>query len=451
MVTAVPRVTVVGDVLLDRDWTAVANRLAPDGPVPVLDEPTEVARPGGAGLAAVAARRLAAVTLVTSVGDDDAGGELRRLLRQAGVDLVDVGHDGPTPEKIRVRANGQTVARVDRGCRPGRVGPLGDDAVAALTEADAVLVADYGRGFVTAPGVADVLRLAARHVPVAWDPHRSGPAPLPGTDVATPNLEEARSLLAAARHLPAAWPELCEHALAARDRWGCPVAVTGGSLGAALAEDDGPVQLAPATPVTGDANGAGDHLVATYVVGRARGLERIEALRRGVDTATAYVAGRLDGPSSAVESAAECAARVRAAGGVVVAAGGCFDLLHPGHVHLLQQARAAGDGLIVCVNSDRSVRRMKGPGRPVHAAADRAELLLALGCVDAVEIFEEDTPVDVLSRLRPDLFVKGADYRGADLPEAHVMARWGGRVVLVPLLGEHSTTGSIARALRAAG
>jgi D-beta-D-heptose 7-phosphate kinase/D-beta-D-heptose 1-phosphate adenosyltransferase len=97
------------------------------------------------------------------------------------------------------------------------------------------------------------------------------------------------------------------------------------------------------------------------------------------------------------------------------------------------------------------VRRLKGPGRPVNSAADRAELLLALGCVDAVEIFDEDTPAQALSRLRPDLFVKGADYRGADLPEARVLARWGGRVVLVPLLGGHSTTGSIARALRAAG
>jgi rfaE bifunctional protein nucleotidyltransferase chain/domain/rfaE bifunctional protein kinase chain/domain len=446
-----PRLTVVGDVLLDRDWTAMASRLSPDGPVPVLDEPVEVARPGGAGLAALAASRAGLVTLVTALGRDDAGEQLRRLLLDAGIELLDVGHDGRTPEKIRVRANGQTVARVDRGCQPGRVGPLDDRVASAVVAADAVLVADYGRGLARAAGLDELLTRAARHAPVVWDPHRAGPSPANGTDLATPNLDEARALLDSPSDRPPAWPELCERAQAARRRWSCPVAVTGGALGAALAEDDGPVQLASATPAMGDANGAGDHLAATYAAGRATGLDRIEALRRGVETATAYVAGRLGTAAVVPTSAADCARRVREAGGVVVAAGGCFDILHPGHVHLLQQARTAGDCLIVCVNSDDSVRRLKGPGRPVNRAADRAELLLALGCVDAVEIFDEETPVEVLSRLRPHLFVKGGDYRGVDLPEARVLAGWGGRVVLVPLLGEHSTTGSIARALRAAG
>jgi rfaE bifunctional protein nucleotidyltransferase chain/domain len=446
-----PRLTVVGDILLDRDWTAMAHRLSPDGPVPVLDEPTEVARPGGAGLAALAAARVGFVTLVTAIGHDDAGEQLRRLVLAAGIELLDIGHDGPTPEKIRVRANGQTVARVDRGCRPGRLGPLDERAASAVVTADAVLVADYGRGFARAAGLGELLARAARHAPVVWDPHRAGPPPAAGTDLATPNVEEARALLEGPSDRTAAWPELCAWAQAARRRWSCPVAVTGGALGAALAEDNGPVQLAPARPTTGDANGAGDHLAATYAAGRATGLERIEALRRGVETATDFVAGRLATPAVASTSAADCARRVREAGGVVVAAGGCFDILHPGHVHLLQQARAAGDCLIVCVNSDQSVRRLKGPGRPVNTAADRAELLLALGCVDAVEIFEEDTPVEVLGRLRPHLFVKGGDYRGVDLPEAGVLAGWDGRVVLVPLLGQHSTTGSIARALQAAG
>ena len=449
--TALPRLTVVGDILLDRDWTAMANRLSPDGPVPVLDEPIEVARPGGAGLAALAATRVGFVTLVTASGHDDAGEQLRRLVLESGIELLDIGHDGVTPEKIRMRANGQTVARVDRGCQPGRVGALDERAASAVVTADAVLVADYGRGFARAAGLAELLARAARHAPVVWDPHRAGPAPTTGADLATPNLEEARALLAGPTDRTPAWPELCERAQAARRRWSCPVAVTGGALGAALAEDDGPVQLAPATAATGDANGAGDHLAATYAAGRATGLERIEALRRGVETATAFVAGRLGTPATAPTSAGDCARRVREAGGVVVAAGGCFDILHPGHVHLLQQARAAGDCLIVCVNSDQSVRRLKGPGRPVNTAVDRAELLLALGCVDAVEIFGEDTPVAALARLRPHLFVKGGDYRGLDLPEAGVLAGWGGRVVVVPLLGQHSTTGSIARALQAAG
>jgi rfaE bifunctional protein nucleotidyltransferase chain/domain len=128
----------------------------------------------------------------------------------------------------------------------------------------------------------------------------------------------------------------------------------------------------------------------------------------------------------------------------VVAAGGCFDLLHAGHVRLLEAARALGDCLVVCLNSDESVRRLKGPGRPVVPQADRADVLRGLGCVDAVAIFAEDTPAAVLERLRPHLFVKGGDYGARDLPEAEVLARWGGQAVLVPYLEGRSTSGLLA-------
>jgi rfaE bifunctional protein nucleotidyltransferase chain/domain len=139
-------------------------------------------------------------------------------------------------------------------------------------------------------------------------------------------------------------------------------------------------------------------------------------------------------------------ARVRAQGGTVVATGGCFDLLHPGHVHTLQAARALGDCLVVCLNSDASVRRLKGPQRPVVAQDDRAAVLNALGCVDAVTIFDEDTPAAILDRLRPDLWVKGGDYAAADLPEAAALAAWGGRAVVLPFIEGRSTTRLIEEA-----
>jgi rfaE bifunctional protein nucleotidyltransferase chain/domain len=142
---------------------------------------------------------------------------------------------------------------------------------------------------------------------------------------------------------------------------------------------------------------------------------------------------------------------VRAAGGTVVATGGCFDLIHAGHVRMLQSARALGDCLVVCLNSDRSVRRLKGAGRPLVREADRASVLLALDCVDAVVIFDEATPEAALERLRPDVFAKGADYAGRELPEAAVMRRWGGQVVTVPYVAGRSTTGLIREVSGLAG
>jgi rfaE bifunctional protein nucleotidyltransferase chain/domain len=156
-------------------------------------------------------------------------------------------------------------------------------------------------------------------------------------------------------------------------------------------------------------------------------------------------ADRLGGSGSREPRSAEAVvARVRSRGGTVVATGGCFDVLHAGHLASLEAARDLGDCLVVLLNSDASVRRLKGPGRPVHAAADRARLLEALGCVDAVAVFEDDDPVDTLERLRPDVWVKAGDYAVEDLPEAATVERAGGRVVLVPYLGGHSTTSILA-------
>jgi rfaE bifunctional protein nucleotidyltransferase chain/domain len=165
---------------------------------------------------------------------------------------------------------------------------------------------------------------------------------------------------------------------------------------------------------------------------------------RAVGAATRFVAA--GGAMAAAldqgdaDPVARLIARVRAQGGTVVATGGCFDLLHPGHIRTLEAARALGDCLVVCLNSDASVRRLKGPGRPVVGEADRAAVVRALRCVDEVVIFDEDTPETLLERLRPDIWAKGGDYTAAELPEAGVVARWGGRVELLPFLEGRSST-----------
>jgi rfaE bifunctional protein nucleotidyltransferase chain/domain len=321
-----------------------------------------------------------------------------------------------------------------------------------FASAHAILVADYGRGTTDLPEIRQLLaeRIAAG-TPVVWDPHPHGPAPVAGCRVVTPNASEAASFFGAAEPVE-------EAAQFLRTRWEAgAVAVTCAGDGATLA--DGlrcqriPVPDQPLSTV--DSCGAGDCFAATVAGGLADGLPVIEAVAEAVRAATSFVAAGGAAALSIVDSAATDGmneldiARLRRSGGRLVAAGGCFDLLHPGHVNLLRQARDLGDALIVCVNSDESVRRRKGPGRPILPVADRVRLLEALETVDAVAVFAQDTPTEVLDRLRPDIWVKGGDYVGQDLPEAEVVRRHGGDVVFVPLLDGYSTT-RLARALQEA-
>jgi D-beta-D-heptose 7-phosphate kinase / D-beta-D-heptose 1-phosphate adenosyltransferase len=225
------------------------------------------------------------------------------------------------------------------------------------------------------------------------------------------------------------------------------VAVTLGARGAVLVGGDGPALAVPARRVpAADPCGAGDCFAATAAGRLADGALPSEAVRAAVAGASAFVAaGGAAGWSASrteprEEDARALAARVRAEGGTVVATGGCFDLLHAGHVGALEAARALGDCLIVCLNSDASVRRLKGPDRPLVPEPDRAAVLAALACVDAVAVFDEDDPRAILRELRPHVWAKGGDYAVAELPEAATLAEWGGRAVVVPYVAGRSTT-----------
>lgn len=450
---------VIGDSLLDRDLDGRAHRLAPDAPVPVVDAPREHVRPGGAALAAIlAARSRRRVQFVTALGDDDAGGTLARLLADEGVSVTDLGTTGGTGEKVRVRAAGRPIVRMDFGGDGGDVGGPGPDVEERVRSARTILVSDYGRGMTDQPQLRRALAQAAdRGARVVWDPHPRGAAPTPGTRVVTPNLAEAQSAIGAAE---ASLPAVTDIAATLRQRWeAAGVAVTLGARGAVLVGADGTPLVVPARAVGDGADpcGAGDRFAVAVACAIADGAVLSEAIVAGVRSATAFVAaggaGALHDPTTDEgpdEGAAvdDVVASVRARGGTVVATGGCFDLLHAGHVRLLADARALGDRLVVCLNSDASVRRLKGPGRPVVADVDRRAVLLGLASVDAVVVFDEDTPERVLATLRPDLWVKGADYAVADLPEADLLARWGGRAIVLPYLDGRSTSAMIQEAVR---
>jgi rfaE bifunctional protein nucleotidyltransferase chain/domain/rfaE bifunctional protein kinase chain/domain len=470
----VTRLLVIGDALLDVDVEGTAERLSPDAPVPVVMADGDVARPGGAGLASVlAARDGVEVTLLTALGDDASGARLRGLLADEDVAVTDLGRDGETVSKTRVLAGGRPVVRLDAGV-PGTPRDLAGRPAdgAALRGHDAVLVADYGLGVSALPGVRALLaELLDAGTPVVWDPHPKGATPVPGVTVATPNLKEARGAAGSGPEAERDVPAACRTGEALLDSWGARhLCVTAGAAGAVLsAPGSAPLVVTPPRVATGDPCGAGDRFASRLAVALGDGRELEVAVRAAVSAASAFVAaggaraasrgGRAGEPPAAsgpgtgltAESRAlELIERTRERGGTVVATGGCFDLLHAGHVESLQAARALGDLLVVCLNSDDSVSRLKGPDRPIVSDEDRAAVLRALGCVDEVVVFEEDTPVALLERLRPDLFVKGGDYRPEELPETPVLARWGGRVVTVPLKAGRSTTSILQEVRRVA-
>jgi rfaE bifunctional protein nucleotidyltransferase chain/domain/rfaE bifunctional protein kinase chain/domain len=451
-------VVVIGDVLLDRDVSGSVERLSPDAPVPVVDESDVRSRPGGAGLAAVlAASDGRPVTLVTALADDAPAAELRAMLEAHGVEIAAVALEGATPEKVRIASAGRPLLRLDRGGAGSSVGEPPAAVRAAIGWAEAVLVADYGRGVAAHARLREAIAALDADVPVVWDPHPRGPAPTAGATLVTPNLAEATALVPdpPGDGLPA----VAARARALAGRWGAEaVSVTCGARGAVLSGPDGAPLAVPAEPAAGgDPCGAGDRFASCAATALADGFGVETAVTEAVRSASLFVAaggaaavGAVDGATAPAlphgGDALAIAAAVRAGGGTVVATGGCFDLLHPGHIATLQAARSLGDCLIVCVNSDASVRRLKGPGRPVVGEADRAAVLRALRCVDGVLVFGEDTPAQALERLRPDVWAKGGDYAGRDLPEAAVLRQWGGQAVVLPFVDGKSSTRLIEEA-----
>ena len=450
---------IVGDVLLDVDTTAVTTRLAPDAPVPVLEDAVEVARPGGAGLAAVmAAGDGGDVVLVTAIADDEAGERLAGLLAAfPRLTLVRLPARGLTPVKHRIRAGDRPVVRLDSGDSTARLERVTEEARSALASASAVLVSDYGRGVTDAAGLEHHLEVTGRRAPLVWDPHPRGHRPVAGARLVTPNRVEAAEY--ARREGIDASGDGSELATLRRQADGlvrawraAAVAVTTGAHGALLSYGTGaPIAVpAPSVPAL-DPCGAGDRFAVAAALALGAGAVTTEAVQAGVLAASRYVA--MGGPASlgigapsgrppqlGGSSAVEVAKRVRAGGGVLVATGGCFDLLHAGHIATLRAARSLGDALVVCLNSDASVRRLKGPERPLVSAADRSRVLEAVEGVDAVVVFDEDTPDAVLRLLRPDVWAKGGDYAGSELPEAAVLQEWGGQAVVLPYLPGRSTT-----------
>jgi D-beta-D-heptose 7-phosphate kinase/D-beta-D-heptose 1-phosphate adenosyltransferase len=463
-------VLVVGDAMLDRYVYGEVSRISPEAPVPILTVTREVAMPGGAGNVV---RNLIALegaaAFVSVVGDDQAGSDLTGLIGgQQGVEpwlLVQGGRT--TTLKTRYIAQGQHLIRADREETIALPEKLAERLVRIATDAMAAtsitVLSDYRKG-VLGSDVAQRLIAAAKSLgrPVIVDPKGTDYSRYEGADVVTPNRRELAeatglSLTTEASIVAAAQVLLQRHGFGA-------VLVTRAEDGMSLVTNDAVRHYPGEAREVFDVSGAGDTVVATLAAAMAVQVPLFEAARLAniaggivvgkVGTAVARpneilaaitpVTGALRKVVTPAD-AAEAAERWRTRGYKVGFTNGCFDLLHPGHVHLLEQCRAMCDRLIVGMNSDDSVKRLKGPTRPVQPEAARAAVLASLASVDLVCMFEDDTPLNTLTLIKPDLLIKGADYTRETVVGADEVESWGGKVALAELLPGHSTTATLAR------
>lgn len=468
-----PRLLVLGDLILDRYTWGDAERISQEAPVVVLKADQQEVRPGGAANVALLLRGLEAhVTCCGVLGGDADGQRLRDLLVEARIDVEGLVVDAARPTTVKHRFVGRAagrhphqIVRVDHESRAPLSAALEEQLIAWLVgEAprhSAVLISDYGKGLCSPRVVGAVIAACRRAgVPVLVDPARGADWSLyAGATLLKANRVESeaasRRTIASAEDAAAAGRDLCQrHSVSA-------AIVTLDRDGLVLVEPPhAPRTIATRARAVYDITGAGDMVLAMLGLGVAGGLPladaarlanvaagleverfgvsvvRREELRRELAQREQHTSGKL---LARDELAHEVAVR-RARGERIVFTNGCFDLLHVGHVTYLEQAAALGDVLIVGVNSDASVRRLKGPERPVIDEVDRAALLAALACVDYVIVFDEDTPHALLHLLRPDVLVKGATYSRDQVVGHEVVEGYGGLVEVVGLVDGVSTT-----------
>jgi D-beta-D-heptose 7-phosphate kinase / D-beta-D-heptose 1-phosphate adenosyltransferase len=462
------RVLVVGDVMLDRYWTGPVQRISPEAPVPVVRVRADQVRAGGAANVALNLASLGAqVSLLGVVGRDDAARQLREAVEAAGIAANWIESEGlPTITKLRVLSRNQQLLRMDFEEALGVAGAFDRAALQAafarrIEDCDVVVCSDYGKGtLVDAAALIRTARAAGKTVLV--DPKGTDYARYAGASLLTPNVAELEAVAGAARDDA----DLLGRAEALRAQLGLgALLLTRSEKGLSLLRDaQPPLHLPAVAREVFDVTGAGDTVIATLAAALAAGVELPEACRlanlaagivvgklgtASVSIAELYAALHPQGLDAAVLDEAALLARVateRGKGRRIVMTNGCFDLLHVGHVKYLEAARALGDLLIVAVNDDDSVRRLKGPTRPVNPCADRMRVLASLRSVDCVVPFSEDTPARLIGAVLPDLLVKGGDYRPEQIAGFDAVTANGGEVVVLDFHAGYSTTGMLARA-----
>jgi len=458
------RILVIGDVMLDEYLSGECSRISPEAPVPVLAVASSRLVLGGA---ANTAHNIVALggqcVLVGATGGDDTGRALGDLVRSAGIEFAPVRHDRPTVRKVRVVGQQQQLLRLDYESAAPAGGTAGSQATALvdmikshLPGCSMLVISDYAKGLLTEAITQHVIQAAHEAgVRVVIDPRPQHGAFYTGCDYMTPNWKEALGLIGRTEQAPSA--ELV--ADVGRDiarRFDTNVLLTLGAKGITFFDKDGAEKFSePAVArEVFDVSGAGDTVVAAFSLALAAGATERDAIalaNRAAGIAVGKLGTATVSPAELLSSGStpgrlidrsqlgELSAWLRAQGKRIVTINGSFDLLHAGHVHILREARRQGDVLIVGLNSDQSVRRYKGDGRPYVPEADRAELLLGLRDVDYVHVFDEDVPMPFIEQVKPHVHVNGAEY-GENCVEAPLVKSLGARLHLIDRLPGLSTS-----------
>lgn len=467
-------IAVVGDVMLDQYVKGSVTRISPEAPVPVLHHKENFTVPGGAAnLAMNIAAMGGFVSVVGVTGNDPAGEELRNSIRAyPGVIADGLVQDEtrPTITKMRLIAGRQQLLRIDKESMDGVSGPvkleLEKAAIDAVSHSEIVVLSDYAKGVLSQSLIDTIVAKAgAMGVPVLVDPKRNDFRAYTGANLITPN----RAELQMATGLPTTTDkEVCRAAKHASSQFGGDVLVTRSERGMTLwRKNSGAIHIPSESLEVADVSGAGDTALAALTVWLWAGYPIEEAVkiankaagiavsrlgttvvtRDDIEKALAPATSHMldHGRIVSQNEAMKIAAFWRRNHEQVVFTNGCFDLLHPGHIRLLDLAAAEGDRLIVALNSDASVRRLKGPSRPVQDEGARARVIGSLRPVDLVVTFDEDTPRNVIEAIKPDVLVKGADYTEDQVVGGDFVKTYGGRVVLIPLVPDKSTTALVTR------
>lgn len=468
------RVLVVGDLMLDEYLWGTTERISPEAPVPVVAVQRDDLRLGGAGNVIHNLIALGCQVNVASVlGDDSDGLLLQQCLEETGVDTQSVVLEPGrvTSRKTRILANNQQMLRIDRESND-LVSPASESTLLSMlrervTETDLILVSDYLKGVLTPKLLNSIIALGQElGVPVVIDPKGDDYSKYRGATMLTPNRKEAQTAARLSIHdvasLQEAGEKLC-HELQLE-----ALLITRSEEGMSLFKGDGShCHLATEAREIFDVSGAGDTVLALMGVGLAAGLG-METAAQIANFAAGIVVGKVGTSTVTPEELLLAAWRrqgdtefkihdrsmlsrileqERRNGRSVVFTNGCFDLLHVGHVKYLQKARQLGDLLVLGLNSDASIRRLKGAKRPLIGEDERANILAALDCIDYVVLFDEDTPLELIEVLRPQILVKGGDYTADEVVGKGLVESWGGRVELVQFVDGKSTSRTIENIL----